>query len=92
MIGSNLNRTLPVHLKITSNDISSTLILIVVIVVVFCLAVIVIIIILRTYTQHRNKKIHINEIVTELEKRNLTNKLPDPSKYTSTTTFYASIM
>ena len=83
MIGSNLNTTFPVHLKITSNDNSSTIILIVTVVVtVLCVAVFLltlIALILRKYTQHRNRKF-LNEIIAELEQRDLTDKLLNPSK------------
>ena len=83
VIGSNLNTTFPVYLQITSNDNSSTIILIVTVVVavlfvaVFLLTLIVLI--LRKYTQHRNRKV-LNEIVAELEQRDLTDKLLNPSK------------
>ena len=83
MIGSSLKTTFPDNLQITSNDNSTTLTLIVTAVVVFCVAgivIILILLILRRYTQHRNRKTHLNEIVAELEHRNLTDKLLTPSK------------
>ena len=83
MIGSNLNTTFPDNLQITSNDNSSTLTLIVTVVVVLCVAgivIILILLILRRYTQHRSRKPHLNEIVAELEHRNLTDKLLTLSK------------
>ena len=77
MIGSTLNTTFPDNLQITSNDNSTTLIL-----VVLCVGIVVITIILliRRYTQDRNRKTHLNEIVAELEHRNLTDKVLNPSK------------
>ena len=83
MIGTNLNTAFPVYLQITSNDNSTTLILIVAIVVVLCAAVIMIatiLLIVKIYTQHRNRKYHLNENVTELEQRHLANKIPNSSK------------
>ena len=83
MIGSNLKTTFPDNLQITSKDNSSTLTIIVTVVVVFCvagIATILILLILRRYTQHRNRKPHLNEIVAELEHRNLTDKSLTPSK------------
>ena len=82
MIGSTLNTTFPDNLQITSNDNSITLILIVTVVVVLCIGIVVITIILliRRYTQDRNRKTHLNEIVAELEHRNLTDKVLNLSK------------
>ena len=74
MIGSTLSTTFPDNLQITSNDNdnSTTLILIVTVVVVLGVGIVVITIILliRRYTQDRNRKTHLNEIVAELEHRN----------------------
>ena len=86
MIGSTLNTTFPDNLQITSNyndnDNSTTLILIVTVVVVLCVTIVVITIILliRRYTENRNRKTHLNEVVAELEHRNLTDKVLNPSK------------
>ena len=82
MIGSTLNTTFPDKMQITSNDNSSTLILIVTVVVVLCIGIVVITIILliRRYTQDRNRKTHLNEIVAELEHRILTDKVLNLSK------------
>ena len=82
MIGSNLNTTFPVNLIITSNYNPTTLILIATVVVVLCVAVIMItaLLIVRRYTQQRNRKYHLNEIVAELEHRNINDKLSISSK------------
>ena len=93
MIGSNLNKTFPAPLEIVNSSSPSstsiTAIIFIVVSVVFvvalcavvvCVAVVATKLLTKRYTQQRYRTDHPNEIVAELEHRNLVYELPNSSK------------